>query len=280
MAIWHSGKVETRIEHSHHSVDKLREHTSEREHHSGSCSGFACCNCAFPFRQAYTYCVEFNCRYGCILTTEEAFVFRIRPVDPTDKTNTLKNTLRKCGLMEYASIPWSQDGGTIVNKGKHKKNEQPLTFNLAVWFLHVLAAYESEPNWTYNVLKSENLQQHECLHPRVPATPESEKKQRQRPGRSGSRKRAYEDVGESYTHSFTSDSLAFTGSFQSQRSRRSESAPSDTTHRNERTRRFPNGDFATSIKQGDSFASSNNDSETGHTELRRSKRVRAEGFKL
>lgn len=34
---------------------------------------------AFPFRQAYTYCVEFNCRYGCILTTEEAFVFRIRP---------------------------------------------------------------------------------------------------------------------------------------------------------------------------------------------------------
>lgn len=36
-------------------------------------------NPAFPFRQAYTYCVEFNCRYGCILTTEEAFVFRIRP---------------------------------------------------------------------------------------------------------------------------------------------------------------------------------------------------------
>lgn len=34
---------------------------------------------AYPFRQAYTYCVEFNCRYGCILTTEEAFVFRIRP---------------------------------------------------------------------------------------------------------------------------------------------------------------------------------------------------------
>lgn len=34
---------------------------------------------AYPFRQAYTYCVEFNCRYGCILTTEEAFVFQIRP---------------------------------------------------------------------------------------------------------------------------------------------------------------------------------------------------------
>lgn len=34
---------------------------------------------AWPLRQAYTYCVEFGCRYGCILTTEEAFVFRIRP---------------------------------------------------------------------------------------------------------------------------------------------------------------------------------------------------------
>lgn len=34
---------------------------------------------AWPLRQVYTYCVRFGCRYGCILTTEEAFVFRIRP---------------------------------------------------------------------------------------------------------------------------------------------------------------------------------------------------------
>lgn len=215
--------------------------------------------------------------------------------------------------MEYASIPWSQHGGTIVAQGKQKKKEQPLTFNLAVWFLHVLAASESEPDWTYNVLKSEDLQLHECPYPRVPvpATPESEQEQGQRlcrrraRGRSGSRKRAYEDVGESYTHSFTSDSLAFTGSFQvrslsfflaipvngskrpfanddskSQRSRRSESAPSHTTYRNERTRRFPNSDLAMGVRQGGSFTSSNNDTETGPIELRRSKRVRAEGFKL
>lgn len=32
-----------------------------------------------PIRQAYSYCVDYGCRYGCILTTSEAFIFRIRP---------------------------------------------------------------------------------------------------------------------------------------------------------------------------------------------------------
>jgi len=34
---------------------------------------------AMPIRQAYTYCVQRGCRYGCILTTNEAFIFRIKP---------------------------------------------------------------------------------------------------------------------------------------------------------------------------------------------------------
>lgn len=34
---------------------------------------------AMPIRQVYTYCVGYRCRYGCILTTEEAFIFRIKP---------------------------------------------------------------------------------------------------------------------------------------------------------------------------------------------------------
>lgn len=32
-----------------------------------------------PIRQIYSYCVRNACRYGCILTTGEAFIFRIRP---------------------------------------------------------------------------------------------------------------------------------------------------------------------------------------------------------
>ena len=33
----------------------------------------------WPVRQAYTYAVAFRCRYGCIMTTEEAFIFRVSP---------------------------------------------------------------------------------------------------------------------------------------------------------------------------------------------------------
>jgi hypothetical protein len=36
-------------------------------------------NAAMPIRQAFTYCVASGCRYGCILSTEEAFIFRIKP---------------------------------------------------------------------------------------------------------------------------------------------------------------------------------------------------------
>lgn len=36
-------------------------------------------NEAMPIRQAFTYCVNKGCRYGCIISTEEAFIFRIKP---------------------------------------------------------------------------------------------------------------------------------------------------------------------------------------------------------
>jgi hypothetical protein len=41
--------------------------------------GQARSNEAKPIRQVYTYCVEWGCRYGCIITTREAFIFRIKP---------------------------------------------------------------------------------------------------------------------------------------------------------------------------------------------------------
>ena len=42
-------------------------------------SGKSTSRLAMPIRQIYTYCVTYKCRYGCILTTTEAFIFRIRP---------------------------------------------------------------------------------------------------------------------------------------------------------------------------------------------------------
>ncbi|KAM0415705.1 hypothetical protein ACHAPT_013321 [Fusarium lateritium] len=34
---------------------------------------------AWPIKQAYTYCIQHMCRYGCILTCHEAFIFRVKP---------------------------------------------------------------------------------------------------------------------------------------------------------------------------------------------------------
>ena len=34
-----------------------------------------------PIRQAYTYCIKSGCRYGCILSAHEAFIFRIKPLN-------------------------------------------------------------------------------------------------------------------------------------------------------------------------------------------------------
>lgn len=41
-------------------------------------------NAIMPIRQAYTYCVASKCRYGCILTGEEAVIFRIKPLKAPD----------------------------------------------------------------------------------------------------------------------------------------------------------------------------------------------------
>lgn len=38
-------------------------------------------NFAWPVRQAYTYSIQHMCRYGCILTCNEAFIFRVKPRD-------------------------------------------------------------------------------------------------------------------------------------------------------------------------------------------------------
>lgn len=34
---------------------------------------------AMPIRQLLTYCVDFGCRYGMLLSTEKVFILRVRP---------------------------------------------------------------------------------------------------------------------------------------------------------------------------------------------------------
>lgn len=124
-----------------------------------------------PVRQAYTYCVERQCRYGCILTTEEAFIFRIKPRS-TSTQMELSTSLKIDGMMEYVSIPWGKSG------------RNTLTFNLALWFVHILAGNRHEVAYDYDELVDEKLVTETCnIAPTLPVTPQTE------PRRSSSRRR-------------------------------------------------------------------------------------------
>ena len=132
---------------------------------------------AKPVGQIYSYCVTSRCRYGCILTTDEAFIFQIKPRNTQHGTrfpipiperisfinSKLENrndsaALDQClvddGLMEYVSIPWGNHrNGVSPEESKH------WTVNLALWFIHILAGNNHQVNWDYGKLSTETLRQ-------------------------------------------------------------------------------------------------------------------------
>lgn len=55
---------------------------------------------AWPIRQAFTYCVINSCRYGCILTCKEAFIFQIQPIEQDSGTFLTQNYLC-CSLLVF-----------------------------------------------------------------------------------------------------------------------------------------------------------------------------------
>ncbi|KAM5341754.1 hypothetical protein ACJ41O_014785 [Fusarium nematophilum] len=113
-------------------------------------------NLAMPIRQAYTYCVKHMCRYGCILTCQEAFIFRVKalgkePAGASEDPRLLKRQLAQNGLMEYISIPWDNHHQGDV------EGHDAWTVNLALWFVHVLAGNNYEVGWEYGRLEDERL---------------------------------------------------------------------------------------------------------------------------
>jgi hypothetical protein len=48
-----------------------------------------------PIKQAYTYCVNNGCRYGCILSASEAFIFRIGPLHKPEGTWKCNTSVRQ-----------------------------------------------------------------------------------------------------------------------------------------------------------------------------------------
>ncbi|KAJ4328226.1 hypothetical protein N0V84_001266 [Fusarium piperis] len=103
-------------------------------------------NYFMPIRQAFTYCITHGCRYGCILTCGEAFIFR---KNLGDGYKALQRSLVDDGLLEYVSIPWANHHQGNLDGYKD------LTVNLAMWFIHVLAGNRYWFDWSYGPLAAE-----------------------------------------------------------------------------------------------------------------------------
>lgn len=103
-----------------------------------------------PLSQINTYCVRGNARYGYLVTDEELVVVRVRPMAPTNpQTNPgARNSVAlgkakpaaraaESGILEYKAVPWKN------HTDDNRKDQDALTVNLALWWLHMMAAESS-----------------------------------------------------------------------------------------------------------------------------------------
>ncbi|KAI0154193.1 hypothetical protein GGR57DRAFT_119565 [Xylariaceae sp. FL1272] len=166
---------------------KTWDSSREIETPRGNCTGWIKKRGAAPIRQIYTYCVRTRCRYGCIVTTKEAFLIRIRPYqehsaasnsEPTQ--DEIEHAVIENGLLEHISIPWSVHRG----EGQDLERFRDMTMNLALWFQHILAGNSHELAWQYGPLTEEVLRKTDQNLPTVPDSTLSEaaKLRARRPG--------------------------------------------------------------------------------------------------
>ncbi|KAI4218490.1 MAG: hypothetical protein L6R36_008929 [Xanthoria steineri] len=89
---------------------------------------------------AIPYCITANARYGYLITDQELLAIRISWLESAGKT--LPKTTReeeverrqRKGNLEYKAIPWTNDAS------EPSSSTHGLTINLALWWLHTMAA--------------------------------------------------------------------------------------------------------------------------------------------
>lgn len=87
-----------------------------------------------PLTQLNTYCINANARFGYIITDKELVAIRIRVGPQSSPNETLCARARKTGIMEFKVVPWL-DSITLAKTDYHT-----ITINLALWWLHMMAA--------------------------------------------------------------------------------------------------------------------------------------------
>jgi hypothetical protein len=106
----------------------------------------------YPLSQVFTYCLRVNVRYGYIITDEEIVALRFSaPNEMVNQKGNKKTPVgADTGTVEWASIKYN-------NTGAKAKDGSQMTFNLALWWLHLLAANERSLLPEYNSLNNEQL---------------------------------------------------------------------------------------------------------------------------
>ena len=139
-----------------------------------------------PLNQIYTYCVRANARYGYIITDKELVVLRVCPAPQANESDAtieyqvswpheskdlngdveklslsqeqdesndsvlssmIRKRLHDNGKLEYRAISWTKP----ITSNARRSNE--MTVNLALWWLHIMAAVGSDIKEHYPPLK-------------------------------------------------------------------------------------------------------------------------------
>ena len=111
-----------------------------------------------PLVQIFTYCCKAEVRYGYIITDAELVVVRVKPGPQDDsqsaadaqtslesldmETGRAIKLAKLSGILEYKAIPWRSpgEGRSTSDDGQATSTAEILTINLALWWLHLMAA--------------------------------------------------------------------------------------------------------------------------------------------
>ncbi|KAL9079976.1 MAG: hypothetical protein Q9157_001173 [Trypethelium eluteriae] len=112
-----------------------------------------------PVMQIFRYCISANTRYGFLITDEELDCIRVRPNDQskTGGVRTLgyrpEQQTKTAGYLQYKAIKWNTN------------DSDGLTVNLALWWIHLLAAHESKIDFSYSPLDEAMSSLSRNIHP-------------------------------------------------------------------------------------------------------------------
>lgn len=105
-------------------------------------------NVSNPIGQIYRYCLRANARYGYLITDDELVAVRIDIESPEAFYKRHGGLRRREIVLRFKAIPWDNAAST---------DPELITINLALWLLHLVAAWDGKIN-------SDQVSLYQALH--------------------------------------------------------------------------------------------------------------------